>query len=67
MSLYIKPAGSDEMEIVRHYGNLLPGQDKIYPKLREAEYPYANYQFGRYDGPKNSPKEALNNFQEDGR
>ncbi len=60
-------AESDEMAVIRSHGTILPGQDKIYPKLRSALYPYANFLFGRYDGPANSPKEHLENFQENGR
>ena len=60
-------AGSDEMTVIRSHGTILPGQDKVYPRLRAALYPYANFLFGRYDGPANSPKENLENFQENGR
>jgi hypothetical protein len=65
--LFIKPAESDERDITRNRGTILPGQDKIYPRLRTALYPLANYVFGRYDGPTNSPNETIDNFQEDGR
>lgn len=60
-------AESDEMTVIRSHGTILPGQDKVYPRLRDAMYPYANFLFGRYDGFTNSPKEGLENFQENGR
>ena len=65
--LFIRPAGSDERDVTRNRGTILPGQDKIYPRLRKAMFPYANYVFGRYDGFTNSPNESISNFRESGR
>jgi hypothetical protein len=65
--MFIRPAGSDERDVTRNRGTTLPGQDKVYPRLRTALYPFANYVFGRYDGFTNSPNETIDNYQEEGR